>query len=1128
MATVDLSRDSTDFRKRYDRVRMQQGRVVSDDDFNHAERLDEEDMRRTRVDVIGPVGSPDAGFLPKNPVVIGGKGTFTISAGSLYLGGLRLDNPADEPFQLQKDWLNFDPADWPNVPGAGTRIDLVWIEAWQQPVAAVEDSEKFEAALGSADTAMNIRTMRRIAVFPGVAGEDCAVAWAAATAAWAPTMGVMAPDMEIATNARLQVNFVAPPDPGDLCSPAVAGGYLGAENQAVRVQMVDPTHYTWGFDNASPVYRVHVNSFMRNGVLVTQVKLISEPKDAVHWPLKDQIVEILPWSAALPNGETLAELNGQLARVTASYNPDDQTIEIDTPLPAGFGQQWKARADTADFWDGTPDDDYFFLHVWNRGDDVVSPASIPIANGVLGNTGLQVAFLNGPLRTNDHWIIGARPATPTAVVPWLLEKVNGAPPYGVKRYRAPLALIRWTVGAGGVVTGEVIDDCRRPFPPLTKLRGCCTVTVGDGVASFGMFGSIQAAVNALPPRGGTVCVLPGVYNENVLIENRRRIVIHGCDARCRVRAAAGLAGPLPAFLVLDSQDIAIERLGIEAGPRSAVEIARSQRVAVRQCVIQMRDMPTIFQAIWARGEDLVFERNLVGILSRAGLAGGPGVAGFVQDSAFDGTSPPPPVQLGGMTRGGIQLGGGCTRVRVLANVIRGGIFNGITLGSLVFVGEGGGDGPDQPGSEDPCDPCRPLDTTDDGNRGNVGVRSAGDLYDIVIRDNIIEDMGANGIGVLRFFNIAKVPILIGVHGLHFLGNEIRRCVRRRIAPPAQAFQWLVGYGGIALAIVTDLRICDNDIEDNGADHLEPVCGIFALAVENLQVDRNRIRNNGPRANEEPAALAKPGTRGGIWVWYATVHGDPRREPDPAAKRFDGVPAAAIRDNIIVAPIGRAITLLGAGPMTLARNRLVSQDTTARDLDVYATTVLLGNLGISNEWTPGLWWSYLLLVQGKAQLPNNVSPCALTKFFGSVDPSTHQPWLPLTIGWPSGKTLVTENQITCNTVDDPLGVALSAIALFGFDDVAFTDNQCEVETRRFFFLADALVLGGSVRFADNRLSETWLRAWLSGWSIGLMNTTVENQSTHCLRADALLPAMRVFNDNLSLITAFCPDECSRRV
>ena len=98
MSTVDLSRNATDLRKRYDSVRMQQGRVLTDDCFNDAANLDGEEMRRTRLDAIGPYGSSDGGFLIKNAqlvvdlgVAAPGLPSFQLGAGTVYLGGLRVD-----------------------------------------------------------------------------------------------------------------------------------------------------------------------------------------------------------------------------------------------------------------------------------------------------------------------------------------------------------------------------------------------------------------------------------------------------------------------------------------------------------------------------------------------------------------------------------------------------------------------------------------------------------------------------------------------------------------------------------------------------------------------------------------------------------------------------------------------------------------------------------------------------------------------------------------------------------------------------------------------------------------------------------------------------------------------------
>ena len=173
MPNIDISRDATDLRKHYDRVQMQQGRVLTDDDFNEAERLDAEDSRRVRVDVIGPAGSPDDGFKLK---VVAGQ--LTMSAGTFYAGGLRLELENDEPFNLQKDWLQQgrSPGETLTAP-AGAQFDFVWLDVWQQPVSAVEDKELFEAALGGADTSARIRTMRRAHVLTNVGDVDCAAAW---------------------------------------------------------------------------------------------------------------------------------------------------------------------------------------------------------------------------------------------------------------------------------------------------------------------------------------------------------------------------------------------------------------------------------------------------------------------------------------------------------------------------------------------------------------------------------------------------------------------------------------------------------------------------------------------------------------------------------------------------------------------------------------------------------------------------------------------------------------------------------------------------------------------------------------------------------------------------------------
>lgn len=98
-------------------------------------------------------------------------------------------------------------------------------------------------------------------------------------------------------------------------------------------------------------------------------------------------------------------------------------------------------------------------------------------------------------------------------------------------------------------------------------------------------------------------------------------------------------------------------------------------------------------------------------------------------------------------------------------------------------------------------------------------------------------------------------------------------------------------------------------------------------------------------------------------------------------------------------------------------------------------------------------------------------------------------------------------------------------MVSLDDVGMADNQLEITSTNSFFFLGALVAGNSVRLADNRLSETWMHAMFSAWTFAGMNTTTSNQSTHCIRASAFYPGMRVFRDNLALLTVFC-DECNQ--
>src|SRR5207249_3001830 len=166
------------------------------------------------------------------------------------------------------------------------------------------------------------------------------------------TEGTLDGDFELVPNSNLKVEPDGTQTTDDLCAPPVSGGYLGAENQAIRVQIVDNNQFVWGFDNGAPLYRVQL-LYDSAGVL-SQIHMLTVPKDQAHYPLEGQVIELLPWSALLSNGQKNAELSGFMAKVDGGYNPDTQDLHItaapgnDTgapPMP--FGQRWSARSDAA-------------------------------------------------------------------------------------------------------------------------------------------------------------------------------------------------------------------------------------------------------------------------------------------------------------------------------------------------------------------------------------------------------------------------------------------------------------------------------------------------------------------------------------------------------------------------------------------------------------------------------------------------------------------------------------------------------------------------------------------------------------------------------------------------------------
>ncbi len=757
------------------------------------------------------------------------------------------------------------------------------------------------------------------------------------------------------------------------------------------------------------------------------------------------------------------------------------------------------------------------------------------------------AVAAGKYVPGDYWTFPVRAGEVRTPEP-LVGKVTGVsiarvPPKGIHYHRVPLGILEWS---SSTAVSE-IEDCRHIFNPLTRLATCCSYRVGDGLDTWGDFSSIADAIAALPAAGGEICVLPGEYRENVLINNRRNITIKGCGSKSRI--IPGTAHPtFPIIHIKESQDIRIESLSITAHQNGvgllleglemsgglggglrcitlekllvkaarlcAIETHIGFDVTIRGCDIEMSDEASDAPGIFLAGDDCLIAGNTIRVLSEAGRK-------FYGGKTLDTDFFVPALQ----GRGGLNIGGTSERVRIVDNLIQGGTGNGITLGTLAEQAAGGAATAIYPGSRGVIDQLgRRLDFAQSlPAAGGPTIVSAGALHDIYLERNRIYNMGANGIGVVAFFDLAKQDEFISVDHLTIVGNEIRKCLGRDIEPIRPAMQDVMGYGGIALADVEYLVVRDNVIENNGPNHLLPICGIFVLHGEGIEISRNRISNNGADNGVPAEKGALPGARGGIYVSYGIA---PRLPFVPMQKvaipAQNGVPAVKIHDNCVSSPLGQALAMVALGPVSVIGNQFTSLGVIGSfgSSTFWATTVLIFNLGLSNEL-------YTQLLAFKAVAHGHVST---RKYFNQPDDEDTlfmpRPGLDDRVlgGYlANGNVLFSNNQCTLNLMDTVPNGALSSVFIASLDDVSFHGNQCDCD----LFLGDlifvqAILFGISVRVTDNRFKEGILSAWLSAATLGLLNMTTDNQSTHCL---LILGALVEDQPNTSLVDAFSRGFCA---
>ena len=367
-------------------ARLQQGRVLTDGDWNLNLDAAARAGRDLAAETIGPAGvlAGSSGF----EIGFAADGALTIGAGGMWVGGLHAVNPAVLSYAAQESIVA--------LPAAASA--LIYLDAYVQDVQAAENPDALlDPALDGVDTTTRTRIGWRVRAAP-VSATSCAGAAAALPAA-------------LISTGRLDVTRTAPPVPADPCAaPDDPRGKL--PDGLLRVEVLDSgtestARFGWSYENGSAAVAATVAG--------TQVTLAPSPA-ATFFP--NDLVEVSTLTRRadrLDNGPLF--VIEQVSAAAASTVVTLTTAATVTGAPSGLCLRR---------WDGQ---------------------AVGAGGGVaatIGGSDVGIAFTARPgnYLAGDWWGVRVRGSSSDAV-----QELAAAPPDGTRHYVTSLAVVDLTAKA---------------------------------------------------------------------------------------------------------------------------------------------------------------------------------------------------------------------------------------------------------------------------------------------------------------------------------------------------------------------------------------------------------------------------------------------------------------------------------------------------------------------------------------------------------------------------------------------------------------------------------------------------------------------------------------------------------
>ncbi len=423
---TQISRDTHQPSRHYSSVRLQQGRMIVDADWNEAADIGRERLDQALADAVDS-GAPRAGGLR---LFLAGS-ALRLSPGRLYAEGVpaTLEGPAGGVA------LGAQP-DYPNAPPLPAGDLRFYADVWQRSVGALEDPALMDPGLHGADTASRGRTMLQVKWGePGFDPLDAAVN---------PPLGTARLSLSLRTLATSD-------DPCDPCAAQVSvddrvGNYLFRVEVHALAQSGTDTLLTlkWSRDNGAEAYAVGATpaGFGQGNWIWEYFDAASEMQLGLH-----------PSAGFQPRRGILSE----------SF-----TLPADASQPRDFVRQWNGYA-TINLSTAT----------LQAGVDRGVALSNGLADGAHGRIDLAAGsftaqlelmvltldFAGRTLLPGDYWLAAVREAVMASGDQLLADAL----PDGVRHHYVELGQ---RIGGALVPPPGLTDDAfsrRMHFPPLTDL-----------------------------------------------------------------------------------------------------------------------------------------------------------------------------------------------------------------------------------------------------------------------------------------------------------------------------------------------------------------------------------------------------------------------------------------------------------------------------------------------------------------------------------------------------------------------------------------------------------------------------------------------------------------------------------